>query len=129
MTVYTIALFGEAEKGQFRTAYFCQTLEQLDDYFGNPPLDSKGLFYAVQSIMFKRDLIYFRIPEEGFSYDDYLAGLRILENQQLIPQIAAICTPGLGDQEIIKEIHPICHRYHSIHITSEADFYDYLTSL
>ncbi len=37
MSKFTIALFGEAEKGEFHAPYFCQTLEQLDDCFGNPP--------------------------------------------------------------------------------------------
>jgi hypothetical protein len=125
--IYTIALFGEAERGEYRTAYFCQNLSQLDEYFGNPPPDSRGLYYAIQALLFKRDLVFFRVPEEGFSKQDYLTGLRLLEEQRLIPNLSAICTPGVGDQEIINAILPICAHYHSILITSEPDFYDYLT--
>lgn len=126
--IYTIALFGEAEKGEFRTAYFCQNLIQLDEFLGNPPEESRGLHYAVQALLFHRNLIFIRVPEEGFSSDDYMEGLHLLESQELIPHLDAICTPGVGDQTIIDAILPICHRYHSILITSESDFYDYLTS-
>jgi hypothetical protein len=126
--IYTIALFGEAEKGEFRTAYFCQNLEQLDEFFGNPPPNSKGLYYAVQALLFKRNLIFFRVMEEGFSLQDYLTGVRLLEHQELIPKLDAICIPGVGDPEVINALQPVFQQYHSILISNEADFYDYLTS-
>jgi len=74
MTTYSIAMFGEAEKGSFHTAYFCQNLPQLVDYLGHPPPHSKGLYYAVQALLFQRNLIFFRVEEEGFSYQDYFLG-------------------------------------------------------
>jgi hypothetical protein len=126
--IYTIALFGEAERGEFHTAYFCQNLEQLDEYFGNPPPNSKGLFYAVQALLFKRNLIFFRVMEEGFSLQDYLIGVRLLEQQRLIPQLDAICIPGVGDPAVLNVLQPVFQQYHSILISNEADFYDYLTS-
>lgn len=126
--VYTIAMFGEAERGEFQTAYYCQTLEQLDEFFGNPPPNSKGLFYAVQALLFKRNLIFFRVLEEGFSIQDYLAGVRLLEQQHLIRQLDAICIPGVGDPQVIHALQPLCEQFHSILISNEADFYDYLTS-
>jgi hypothetical protein len=126
--IYTIAMFGEAEKGEFHTAYFCQNLQQLDEYFGNPPPSSKGLYYAVQALLFNRHLIFFRVMEEGFSVEDYLTGIRLLKQQQLIPQLDAICIPGVGDPSVLNALQPICQHYHSILISSEADFYDYLTS-
>lgn len=128
MSTYTIVLFGEAERGEYRTAYFCQNLSQLDEFFGNPPPNGRGLYYAVQALLFRRNLIFFRVPEEGFSADDYLAGLNLLKQQETIPHLDAICTPGVGDKEIIEAILPVCNLYHSILITNESDFYDYLTS-
>lgn len=125
--LYTIALFGEAEKGNFNTAYYCDSLPQLVDYLGNPPAESKGLFYAVQALLFDRNLIFFRVEEEGFSYQDYFKGFRMLGDVDLIPSISAICLPGVGDNEIIEAAIPICHRYHSIIITTEPDLYDFLT--
>lgn len=126
--IYTIALFGEAEKGEFRTAYYCQNLEELDQFFGNPPPSSRGLFYAVQALLFNRNLIYFRVNEEGFSVQDYLSGADMLGQQQLLAHLDAICIPGVGDPQVINAMQPLCDKYHSILITSEADFYDYLTS-
>jgi hypothetical protein len=127
--IYTIALFGEAEKGEFHTAYFCQNLEQLDEYFGNPPPNSKGLYYGVQALLFKRHLIFFRVKEEGFSTQDYLTGVRLLEQQKLIPHLDAICIPGVGDPEVLNALEPVFQQYHSILISNESDFYDYLTSV
>jgi hypothetical protein len=124
---HTIALFGEAEKGKFNTAYYCESLPQLVDYLGNPPPESRGLFYAVQALMFERNLIFFRVEEEGFSYQDYFLGLRMLADVDLIPSISAICLPGVGDNEIIDAAIPLCRRFHSIIITTEPDLYDFLT--
>lgn len=127
MTTYTIAMFGEAEKGSFRTSYFCQNLLQLVDYLGHPPADSRGLHYAVQALLFQHNIIFFRVEEEGFSYQDYFLGLRLLEKKQLLSDICAICLPGVGDTEIIEAATPICQVHHSIIVTTEPDLYDYLT--
>lgn len=126
--IYTIALFGEAERGEFQTAYYCETLSELDEFFGNPPPNSKGLYYAVQALLFKRNLIFFRVMEEGFSMPDYITGAKMLEQQQLITHLDAICIPGVGDPSVLNALQPICQQYRSILISNEADFYDYLTS-
>ncbi len=127
MTVYTIALFGEAEKGQFHTPYFCDTLPQLVDYLGNPPEESLGLFYAVQALLYHRHLVFFRVAEEGFSIPDYMQGLHLLDSREILNDNAAICAPGVGNSEIIEAAIPICIKHHSILITREADLYDFLT--
>lgn len=123
----TVVLFGESERGEFRTAYFCQTLEQLDEYLGNSPPDTHGVHYAVQALLYKRDLLFFRVVEEGFSIADYLDGIQLLEQQQVIPRLDAICLPGVSDPAILNAIDPLCRYHHSILISSECDFYDYLT--
>ena len=123
----TIALFGEAERGEYRTAYFFQSLPQLVENLGNPPEESSGLYYAVQTLLFKHNLIYFRVEEEGFSKDDYKLGACFLEQTQLVKDLAAVCMPGVGSVEIIDSVSPICELYDSILITSEKDLYDYLT--
>jgi hypothetical protein len=127
MNIYTIALFGEAEKGEYHTPYLCKNLPQLVDCFGNPPKESLGLYYAVQALLFHRELLFFRVREEGFSLPDYLDAASFLRTQNLIQQIAAFCLPGVSDSEIFEAITPICKVYKSILITSESDFYDYLT--
>lgn len=127
METSTIALFGEAEKGEYQKGVFCQELTDLLDLFGNPPPDSKGLYYATQALLFHYPCVYFRVEEEGFSIHDYLKGLAILKDSPLIKTISAICTPGLGDKNIINAILPICYANHQILITNESDLFDYLS--
>ncbi len=127
MHIYTIALFGEAEKGEYRFPYFCESLAQLVEYLGNPPEQSKGLFYAIQALLYHRQLIFFRVKEEGFSVPDYLGGVSLLKNHKIETEdLTAICLPGVGDSEILEVVTPLCKEYHSILITNESDFYDYL---
>ena len=129
MENYNVVLFGEAEKGEYQTAYFCQTLTDLVEHFGNPPSNSMGLFFAVQALLYKRSLVFFRVKEEGFSHPDYLSGINVLQNQKIISDIAAICLPGVGDSIIIHAVTPVCDRFHSILVTTEADFYDYISGM
>lgn len=127
MKTYTVALFGEAEKGDYRKPCLCHTVDQLLELFGNPPLHSQGIYYAIQALLYQRALLFFRVREEGFSYGDYLQGLHLLQNQPFTAGIDALCLPGVGDTEIIGAMAPICEIYHSLLITNESDFYDYLT--
>lgn len=119
-------LFGEAERGEFCTPILCKSLPQLADIVGNPPEDSQGIHYAVQSLLYERELIFFRVEEEGFSTQDYLRGLKILQQEQF-PEVAAICMPGVGDTEIIESGSLVCSQQKSFLIINEKDFYDYLT--
>jgi len=123
-----IFLFGEAEKGDFCIPQLCKSLPQLAELFGNPPEDSLGILYAVQALLYKRDLIFFRVKEEGFSFADYMKGIKLLQNKELISSVSAICMPGVGDAEIIEATHPICTLHKSFLIVSERDLYDYLTT-
>lgn len=125
--VYTVALFGEAEKGDFCTAHFCNSLDHLAEELGNPPSNTQGLFYATQLLMFRYNLIFFRVKEEGFSLQDYFQGFRFLENRQLVSDLLAICLPGVGNSEVIEAGCEICHLHKGLLLTSEPDFYDYVT--
>ena len=122
-----IALFGEAERGEFTKGYKIKSLTELQDLLGNPPPESRGLFYAIQALHYSHSLIFFRVQEEGFSLPDYLQGLTLLEKSPLIHDITAICTPGVGSSEIMDAIIPICNMHRHIFITNESDFYDYLS--
>lgn len=121
-----MALFGEAEKGDFNTPYYCKNLPELSYLLGNPPPESKGLHYAIQALMYERNLIFFRVKEEGYSLQDYFSGIRILEKEKLISEISAIAIPGVGSHEIIEAITPLCIAHKNIIIISEPDLYDYL---
>jgi hypothetical protein len=127
MEPYIVALFGEAEKGEYRTGYLCQSLPQLVDWFGNPPDESRGLYFAVQALLYQRQILFFRVQEEGFSEEDYLLGLTLLAQQEKVPHIEAIGIPGVGNAKIIQAATPICELYHSVLLMTEADLFDYLT--
>jgi hypothetical protein len=122
----TIFLFGEAEKGAFCTPLVCRSLPQLIDTVGNPPEESQGILYAVQTLLYERELIFFRVKEEGFSTQDYLRGLNILKQNAKALNLAAICMPGVGDVDLIDAISPICQLHKSLLILNEKDLYDYL---
>ena len=122
---HVVALFGEAEKGQFQRAHYLQELPQLIDLFGNPPLESEGLFFAIQALLFQRELIYFRVEEEGFSHSDYYNGLKVLEEVKVLH---ALCLPGVGEPAILKAAEDLCRTRKSLLITTQKDLYDYLTS-
>lgn len=125
----TIALFGAAEKGAFKIPYVVRELPQLMDQLGHPPEESEGLFYAVQALLYEREIIYFRVQEEGFSKVDYFTGLKLLEEKEPISKITALCLPGVGDREILNLSRSICQIHKSFLITSQKDLYDYLTQL
>lgn len=122
-----IALFGEAERGELRTAYFCQSLEELSTFLGNPPRESHGLYMAVQLLLHNYHIVYFRVREEGYSVADYRDGLQLLEEKPRSLCLSALCLPGVGKTEIIEESARICMALHSLLIMSEKDLYDYLT--
>lgn len=123
-----IALFGEAEKGAFKTPHVLTQLPQLVDLLGNPPGESEGLFFAIQAILYNRDIIFFRVAEEGFSQLDYFSGLKYLGKREKIKQLHALCLPGVGNPEILSASTEICHLHKSLLITNQKDLYDYLTS-
>ncbi|MBY0530234.1 MAG: hypothetical protein K2P51_08645 [Rhabdochlamydiaceae bacterium] len=125
---HAIFLFGEAEKGEFCTPHFLQSLPQLAETFGNPPEESLGLIYAVQALLLERELFYYRVKEEGFSTADYMRGLKMLEHQkQAFTNLTAICMPGVGNREIIEATSSLCSLHKTFLITTEKDLYDFLT--
>jgi hypothetical protein len=124
-----VALFGEAEKGKFNLPFVCNDLYEFALNFGNPPEDSEGLFFAVQALLYNREIIFFRVKEEGFSIENYLSGLNFLKNQENIKHLEAICIPGVGSKELIEETSVVCNIYKSLIITTEKDLFDYLISV
>ena len=122
---HVVALFGEAEKGQYKKPYIVRELPQLVDLLGNPPPDSEGLFFAVQALLYERELVFFRVQNEGFSKADYYSGLKFLHDSPR--PIHALCLPGVGDAELLDAFQPICSFHRSHIITSQKDLYDYLT--
>lgn len=123
----TVALFGEAEKGHLEIPHVIKALPELVDRLGHPPEESQGLFFAIQALLYEREVIYFRVQDEGFSIDDYLNGLDILKNKRHIKPIHALCMPGVGDPNIIKASDSICQIHKTHLIVSQKDLFDFLT--
>ena len=127
MMQHTVFLFGEAEKGAFCTPLLIRSLVQLAHTLGHPPENSMGITYGVQAILYERELIFYRVKEEGFSVSDYMQGMRVLDNHNIIRDLSAICIPGVGDQEIIEAASNICLKRSSLLVVSDKDLYDFLT--
>lgn len=126
--MHTLALFGEAERGEFCTAYHCKTLVQLSDLLGEPPTkDAQGLQFAIQALLYGRVVIFFRVREEGFAEEDYLQSFQLLQKRAENTYISAIGLPGVGSARIIEATTPICSLHDSFLILTEQDLYDYLT--
>ena len=123
-----VFLFGESDKGEYCTPTLCSSLIQLFELLGDAPKDSQGIRFAIQFLSSQKDLIFFRIEEEGFSRESYSRGFQWLKQKKLPYTLSAICLPGVGDAKIIEETTPICKLHRSLMILSEKDLYDYFTS-
>jgi hypothetical protein len=123
----SIVVFGEAERGAYTTPWMCASLEHLLDQLGTPPEGSQGISYGIQTLLYRRRLIYFRVEEEGFSMLDYLGGFQWLQKNALPTPLFAICLPGVGDKTILDAVHPLCFLHQACLVLSEKDLYDYLT--
>lgn len=122
-----IALFGEAEKGSFKTFTHIKNLGQLCDTFGNPPEESFGIPLAIQTLLYQKELLFLRVQEEGFSLHEYIEGIKLLEKTTLTQNLSAICMPGVGNDDLINMTFKLCEKRGSLFITSPRDLYDYLT--
>ena len=125
--VLRIFIFGEAEKGNYHIPICLHSLGQLLDHLGHPPKESLGIEYAVQSLLSAREVLFYRVKEEGFSHEDYIQGFSLLKNEGNTLNPSAICMPGVGDAELIDALSPICQKLRALLLISEKDFYDYLT--
>jgi hypothetical protein len=124
----TVFLFGEAEKGEFGIPLSCNSLSELLNSLGNPPTESQGMHFAIQTLLYKKELIFCRVKEEGFSKKDYMSGITQIRKRRLESSLQAIFIPGVGDQKIIEATMDICSLSQSLLVLTEKDLYDYLTS-
>ncbi len=129
MTSSVVALFGEAEKGIVHQVYFCRSLRDLFDNLGEPPNETQGLYFAVQTLLYGKQILYFKVREEGVSHEDYLFGFRLLRNvKSPLISLQALFLPGVGSSKLIDEGITLCREQHSLLLINEADFYDYMTN-
>ncbi len=124
----TVFLFGESEKGDFGTPLICHSLPHLCDTLGEPPQETQGVPYAIQTLLYNRQLVFYRVREEGFSTREYINGLRLLKQKPLPVDLHALLIPGVGDVEVIEEASSVCSMYKSLLVITQRDLYDYLTA-
>ena len=124
----TVFLFGEAEKGEFGIPLICQSLPELCDALGNPPEESLGISYAIQTLLYSKQLLFCRVEEEGFSVRDYIKGLNLMRSDKFGPKLQAVLIPGVGDEEIVDAAMGLCSIHKSLLVLTEKDLYDYLIS-
>lgn len=122
-----IALFGEAQKGDFARPFAIRSLIDLYDCLGEPPPDSLGIDCAVQCLQNGYLLFYIRVEEEGFSTRDYKKGLRDLRDKGHAKELTAMWLPGVGDRELFGQIARFCNPFKMVILVTERDLYDYLT--
>lgn len=123
----TVALFGESERGEYGRPHYLRSVEELAEKLGQPPADSIGLHFAIRTLLYKQNLLFFRVEEEGYSLEDYLLGFDLIRSKAVGPQPTALCLPGVGDAEIIDASSRICLLHRSLLLFTESDLYDYLT--
>lgn len=123
----TVFLFGESKKGEFGTPFECRSLPELLSTVGDPPGESLGVHYAIQTLLYEKKLLFCRVQEEGFSTKDYIKGLNSLKSKYIKQNNQALFMPGVGDQEILDIAMEVCILSKSILVLTEKDLYDYLT--
>jgi len=124
---HTIAIFGESERGSLEKLSYLNSLPSLVENLGQATENGRGVHMAIQAIMYQRDLIFFKVSEEGFNLEEYLAGFHLLESKSSDLNLAAIALPGVGDRNIIDRALTICEIQKSFLIIKEQDLYDFMT--
>ncbi len=122
----TVFLFGQAEKGEFGVPLMCRSLPEVCQLLGNPPEESQGIFYAVQTVLFSKQLLFCRVEEEGYSINDYIKGFKFLKSINQPSFLQAVIIPGVGDEQIVGAAADVCDLYKSLLVLTEKDLYDYL---
>lgn len=126
-TKKTIVIFGESKEGEFQKLIFLNTLPDLANKIGEPTETGTGVHMAIQAMLFNHDILFYKVTEEGFSTNDYLAGLKLLEKDTLSSSLAAIALPGVGTSEILNAASSLCALHKSLLIITEKDLYDFMT--
>ncbi len=123
-----IFIFGQAEKGVFCRPTYIKQVPDLFSQFGHPPEHSLGIPFAIQTLLLHKPCIFFRVEEEGYSFNDYLKGLDILKSDWEHMRLDAVGIPGVGSGELIEKAERFCFKKRSLILLSQKDLFDYLTT-
>lgn len=122
-----VFVFGESEKGPFCQPIALANLNAAQGQIGQPPAGTLGVECAVQSLLYGREVLFYRVREEGYARGDYTQGLQYLRSKAKHLKLVGISLPGVGDARIIEPLAELCQSLSAILLLSEADLYDYLT--
>lgn len=124
---HLISIFGVAEQGDMYRHIHIKSLQDMLLTLGHGVESGTAIELAVQSLMYERAILFYRVKEEGYEEDAYLKGLTELKKKELKSPLSALALPGVGNQEIINEAVAICKKEGSLLIMNQKDLYDYLT--
>lgn len=124
---HLISIFGVAEQGDMYRHIHIKSLQDMLLTLGHGVENGTAIELAVQSLMYERAILFYRVKEEGYEEDAYLKGLTELKKKELKSPLSALALPGVGNQEIINEAVAICKKEGSLLIMNQKDLYDYLT--
>lgn len=124
---HLISIFGVAQQGDFYRHIPLKSLDELLLTLGHSTEGSIAIELAIQALMHKRPILFYRIKEEGFENDAYFKGIEELKKRDVKAPLSALALPGVGSQEVIHEATLFCKKGSSILIMNTQDFYDYIT--
>lgn len=120
-----ITVFGETEKGTFETFYTIQSLDEAFEKLGSPLPNTEALQFSLQILGAHQPILFYRVPEEGFSFDAYAKGLHEIRDHPDSYPIQALFMPGLSDPKLIDEAKQLCEMQKAILLITDKDFQDY----
>lgn len=116
-----IVVFGQSQKGVKNGLIALKSIPEVLDNLGQKT-EGHGLVIAIETILSLRPLFFFRVTQEGFNVEEYVAGLGHLESSNA--KVLAIALPGVGDPEIIGRARTACLKTNSYLLISEGDLFD-----
>jgi hypothetical protein len=123
----TIAIFGESKEGPLHTFIHLRSLPHIVESFGNPTETGLGIHLAIQALLFQREVLFYRLEEEGFQKDTYELGCHLLEKHPKKEELTAIALPGVGDTLILSFAQKVAAPIGALLLITAKDLYDFTT--
>lgn len=121
-----IACFGQTSKGRFGQPYYLKNAKSILSILGKVPEDTLGMPFALEMLKAHKDILFFRVAEEGLSLDDYLRGLQFLKKNCIQKRLLGIYLSGCFDKEVVSLAVRICNWHKSILLATQKEMIDYL---
>ena len=113
-----IAIFGESKAGEFNKLFSIKTLPDLATHLGEPTETGVAIHMAIQALLCKQQLLFYKVREEGGHSDQYLPGFKLIKTA-----ITAIALPGVSSPTLLES----AKRLAPLLILTEQDLYDFMT--